>query len=786
MKTQISKALLLLFALPLFFLSNPANAATFNQVVRGTLIDRDTKQPIIGANIVLVNSNPIIGASTNENGEFRLENIKNGRITLSITCLGYEKLTAPNIQVISGKECVLELEMAESFETIGEIKVNGHNGKRGEVLNEMAIISARAFTVDETKRYAGSLDDPSRMVSAFAGVTTDPAGLNEIVVRGNSPKGIQWRLEGLEIPNPNHFSHQGNTGGPINALSSNMLSTSDFYTGAFSPEYGNALSGIFDMKMRTGNNEKHEFTLGVGALGIDVAAEGPFKKGNKSSYNLNYRYSTLSLLDNMGLVDFGGVPRYQDLSFKTNFITKNAGTFSVFGLLGLSEIDVNQTNAKNDTVFKGTQQSRFGVIGLNHLIHVNNNSFFKTSVAFSNNGSGVNGESLFSDDKFYESMKRDWNNNTLQVSTRYSNRINNNLRIIAGIEYKHMFYDMKDDFRYDDDFRWRTNIDMKENTGMLESFVNCKYRVVKNVNIVAGLHYTNFLLNNSQALEPRAAIKWDITPKSSLNFGYGKHSMPENIVTYFANVYDENMVASTPNKNLGLTKANHFIVGYDQQLTKNMKAKIELYYQGLYDMPVENLDTSNFSIVDPFANNIIPLVNEGEGRNYGAEFTLERFFDNSYYFLVTGSLYKTEYKTLTNVWHNTVFDGTYAFNFLAGKEFILGKPEKGNTLNLNTRVVYNGGRRNLAVNVDESRKNGYAVYDYSNPYEDRLSNIFQLNFTASLKLNRKKVTHELLLDFFNITNNQAGIREYYNTISKDLDYEKQLGIMPNVMYRIHF
>nr|HPR60228.1 carboxypeptidase-like regulatory domain-containing protein [Prolixibacteraceae bacterium] len=531
MKTQIIKKLF--FAALLIFTINQLNAQTFTQVVRGTVIDADTKSPIVGANIVVAKSDPFIGTVSDIDGIFRLEKINPGRITLYVTCMGYEKLTIPNISVISGKETFLELGMTHSFEMLSEVSVKNGNGKGSEVLNEMAIISARAFTVDETKSYAGSLDDPSRMVSAFAGVTSDASGVNEIIVRGNSPKGVQWRLEGVEIPNPNHFSHQGTTGGPINALSSNMLGTSDFYTGAFAPEYGNVLSGIFDMKMRTGNNEKHEFTIGLGAMGIDVATEGPFKKGNRSSYNINYRYSTLSLVDKLGLVDFGGVPRYQDLSFKTNFITKKAGTFSLFGLGGYSEIDVSQLDKKEETVFQGTQMSKFGVAGLNHLLLINQNSFLKTTVSVSNNGSWFEAESRFSDNQFYESMKRDWNKNALQFSTRYSNSINNNLRLMVGAEYKHMFYNMNDQLRYQNDTTWRTNIDMKESTGLFESFASIKYRIARNLNMVGGLHYTNFLLNNSQAIEPRLAIKWNISPRSNFNIGYGKHSMPENIVTYF-------------------------------------------------------------------------------------------------------------------------------------------------------------------------------------------------------------------------------------------------------------
>ena len=779
-------ALLIIFCLTMGISFANNNTAVFTQMVRGTVIDQDSKSPLVGVNVILLNSNPMVGTSTDVDGNFRLENVTVGRISLKFTYLGYEPRVVPNIMVESGKECIVNVEMTESLEQIDEIIVNGGR-KRGEVLNEMSLLSSRTFTVEETKRYAGSLDDPSRMVSAFAGVTNDPEGLNEIVVRGNSPKGIQWRLEGVEIPNPNHFSFESMTGGPINALSSNMLATSDFYTGAFAPEYGNVMSGIFDMKMRVGNNEKREYTLGLGALGIDVAAEGPFKKDYNGSYNFNYRYSTLALLDNLNLVDFGGVPKYQDLSFKVNLPTKKAGNFSIFGLGGLSGINVSTLNADSVEVEKGYQEGQFGVVGLNHVYQINNNSFIKTTISAANNGTRVNFDSKFDDEQFHEVNRGSWFKNTLTASIKYSNKINSKHRIVLGAEYKHFFYNMLDENYYREEERWKKHIDMNENAGLFEAFASWKYRIANNLTMVSGVHYINFLLNNSQAIEPRAALKWEISPKSSFNIGYGKHSMTESIVTYYSNVYDKNWNKTTPNLDLDLTKANHYILGYEQRIMKNLNSKIELYYQDLYNVPVENTDSSNYSILNEQHGYIQrALVSKGKGRNYGLEFTLERYFQDSYYFLFTTSLYKSEYKTLNDVWLNTRFDGNYAFNFLVGKEFVIGNPEKGRILNLNTRFMYNGSRKHLPLDMEASKAAGYSIYDYTNPYTHRLDDVFQMNLTVSMKFNRKKTTHEIFIDVYNLLNNQAKVSEYYNPYTQAREYGTQLSMLPNIMYRIHF
>lgn len=762
------------------------NTAIYTQIVRGTVIDKDSKSPLAGVNVIMLNSNPIVGTSTDADGNFRLGNVTIGRINLKFSFMGYEPKTVPNIMVESGKECILNVELTESLAQIDEVIVNGGR-KRGEVLNEMSLLSSRTFTVEETKRYAGSLDDPSRMVSAFAGVTNDPEGLNEIVVRGNSPKGIQWRLEGVEIPNPNHFSFESMTGGPINALSSNMLATSDFYTGAFAPEFGNVMSGIFEMKMRTGNNEKHEFTLGVGALGMDVAAEGPFKKGYGGSYNFNYRYSTLALLDNLKLVDFGGVPKYQDLSFKVNLPTKKAGNFSIFGLGGLSGINVSIADANEIEIEKGYQECQFGIVGLNHIYQINTNSFLKTTLSASNNGARLSFESRFDDELFREVNHGSWYKNTLAASLKYSNKLNSKHRIILGAEYKHFFYNMLDENYFKQEEKWKENINLNKNAGLFEAYASWKYRIASNLTMVSGLHYINFLLNNSQAIEPRAALKWEVTPRSSFNLGYGKHSMTESIVTYYSNVYDANWNKTTPNLDLDLTRANHYIFGYEQRIMKNLNSKIELYYQDLYNVPVENLDSSNYSILNEQHGYIQrALVSKGNGRNYGLEFTLERFFQNSYYFLFTTSLYKSEYKTLNNVWLNTRFDGNYAFNFLVGKEFVIGDPEKGRILNLNTRFMYNGSRKHLPLDLEASREVNYSIYDYTNPYTHRLDDVFQMNLTVSMKFNRQNTTHEIFIDVFNLMNSKAKVSEYYNPYKHEREYGTQMSMLPNIMYRIHF
>ena len=285
----------------LIFLNGIVTAQGITQTIKGKVLDKESQVSLPGANVVILGTNPVIGTVSDMDGNFRLENVPVGRYTIQISFIGYESITIPEILVGSGKEVVLEAGLKESINELDEVVVKAHS-RKDRPLNSMATISARSFTVEETRRYAGGLDDPARMVSAFAGVTTGNLQDNAIIIRGNSPKGVAWHIEGVDVPNPNHFSG-GNVagGGAVNVISGQLLSNSDFFTGAFPAEYGNALAGVFDIKLRTGNYEKREYAFQAGLLGIDFAAEGPFVKGNNASYLFNYRYSTFGLLKDLGL-----------------------------------------------------------------------------------------------------------------------------------------------------------------------------------------------------------------------------------------------------------------------------------------------------------------------------------------------------------------------------------------------------------------------------------------------------------------------------------------------------
>ena len=794
-----------------------AFSQNLTQTVRGTIIDTDSKLPIIGVQIVIAGTEPLIGTTTDEDGKFRFESISLGRITLQLSYIGYENKTLPNIVVNSGKEVVLNLNMQESFETLDEVVVVANKNK-GAALNDMSLISARSISIEQTERFAGSFNDPSRILSNFAGVTSTQDGSNDIIVRGNSPKYIQWRLEGLEITNPNHFADQNAVGGGISALNNNLLATSDFYTGAFSPEFGDVLSGVYDVKLRAGNNEKFEATFGFGLLGTDLTLEGPLKKGYGGSFLVNYRYSTISLVNDIGLADIDGLLKFQDAAFKIVLPTKKIGTFSIFGLGGLSSFKLEDVKPDLwDTPGNGSLSSdisedfdkgtHLANVGINHTLPINGNSYIKTSLSFSSNGIDddvieskstkiLDGQGDFLRDSIISkqvNFQGRLENSTYRGAITYNNKLNAKNKIQIGTKYSLFDYN-NNQSRFKEDGTTRFNvIDFKENMSTVRNFISWKYRLNEDITIVSGIQNMNVLLNNKSTLEPRVAVKWKLNNTSSFNAGYGKHSTMESIHNYFTKVELDDGSVIQPNKDLGLLKAHHYVLGYEKRFTKNLMAKVEVYYQALYDLPVENNDTSFYATINEGLDfRYVDLVNEGTGKNYGIELTLERFLANNYYFLINGSLYNSTYKSLEGVERNTQYNGNYLVNVLMGKEFQnLGK-KKNQTLSLNGKIFYGGGKKiipllrdaqgNIAVDSDN---NNY--WDYEKAYEKKLENIYQVTVSASYKFNRPKATHEIFINLDNVTNTKGKVSEYYDENEENsVGHLTQFGLFPNLMYRVYF
>ncbi len=775
-----------------------AQKANYKQNIRGVIIDKDTETPLAGASVVLLNHSPLTGCTSDADGKFILKNIPVGRVSLKISFIGYNTIILNNLMLTSGKELVITVKLKERVILTDEITVKPKI-RKDQPVNKMATVSARSFTVEETERYAGSLGDPSRMVANFAGVSSVNDSRNDIIIRGNTPTGLLWRLDGIEIPNPNHFGSLGTTGGPISMLNNNVLTNSDFFTSAWPAQYGNAISGVFDLKMRSGNNENHEFTGQAGFGGFEIGAEGPIKKGG-ASYLINYRYSTLSVFNflgfNIGVGD--AVPQYQDLTFKLNIPTSKAGTFSLFGLGGMSFIKLYDSEKKPDTDVAysiGGYDTYFGsdmgVMGLSHLYFFNKNINLKTAVSFYGTRITTLVDSLVFDENhqvipelkggYYRGYMKEKH---IATSAVLKYKINRKNLIEAGIKFNVIYPNYIDSAHFNNSFETLT--DIKGRYLLLKTFIEHKLRFNDKITLNTGIYSQYFALNHSKSLEPRVGIKYDLSHNQSINFGYGLHSQTQVGVVYFYQTLLPDGTYIKTNEELEFTYSNQFVTGYNKLITDNTRVKIETYYQALSNIPVKK-SFPEYSLInsgDDFYYDVQDsLINKGTGKNYGIELTLERFLSKGLYYLFTASIFNSKYKGYDGIERNTAWNGNYIFNALAGYEFKAGKH---GLLSTNFKTTLAGGKRYVPINLEESAKQNKTVYDWDNAYKNRYSDYFRIDLRFSYKLNGKKINQEWAVDLQNVTNHKNIFRQVYNKQTGGLSNNYQTGFFPVIMYRINF
>ncbi len=786
MKTQNRFKLIFYAAFFLAYLMGQSQDLTQN--IKGLILDQDSNSPLIGATVVVLGSDPLLGSITDIDGSFRITDVPIGRVTLKVSYIGYEDRIIPNLLINSSKEFIMDITLEESFESLEEVVITAKKDK-SEVLNEMSLVSARSFSVEETKRFAGSFNDPARLASAFAGVANSPEGNNDIIVRGNSSRGILWRLEGIEIPNPNHFASDGATGGPINALSSNMLADSDFMSGAFAPEYGNALSGVFDMKLRRGNYDQREYTFGLSSLGIDLAAEGPLGLNN-GSYVANYRYSSLDLLDRAGVVDFGGVPRYQDLTYNFYLPLSKKHFLTVFGLGGISSIStVDEDDDTEENLMRNEFESTMGTAGFIHNYLINDNSYLKSFVSLSRTSLASTSDLPTADDneQYYNVFNDDFTKTYIRTGSTYGHKFNSRNKIEAGFIYNRIGYNMVQNALNYDSNVMENQLEDEGNTDRIQGFATWKFRVTEDLTMTSGAHLNGLTLNDSYSIEPRLAVRWDFTKGKALSLGGGIHSKMESPAVYLWKFQDENGLVTQPNRNLELSKAAHVVLGYDQQIGPYTHFKSEVYYQHLYDSPIENDPNSTYALLnetEDFEPRV--LVNDGKGRNYGVELTLERYLHKGFYYLTSASVFNSLYTPGDGIERKTAYASDYIFNFLGGKEFEVGNPDKNRVLFVNAKISLLGGKRYTPIDLPASIEAGEGVRQEDRPFSVKSDDLFIPNLSIGIRRDRPKSTHEFKIDVQNVMNNSAVVQEYYIQQTQEIEELTQLEMFPTISYTINF
>lgn len=803
----------ILLLICVLFVGNFLSQEQITQNVKGKVVDAESRYPLIGAKLFLTSTDSSVTRRqmTDVDGRFIFKDVPIGKYNLRVTYSLY-LANKTTITVNSGKEVVLNIDLQEDITTTDEIEVVGR--KNGEVLNEMATVSAQQFSVEETDRYAGSRGDPARMASNFAGVQGADDSRNDIVIRGNSPIGLLWKVEGIDIPNPNHFAVSGSTGGPVAILNNKILANSDFFMSAFPADYGNSIAGVFDLRLRNGNSDKHELTGQFGFLGTEAMAEGPINKEKRSSYLVMGRYSTLSMFQAMGIsIGTDAVPVYGDGAVKLSFPLKNGGHIGVFAIGGASKIDIkvsDQTSYSEEAFGEGDRDQYFstamGVVGATYKKSLSKSTYFESTIAQTydrqrsqhdylirsldtNMVDGMESVSIRTD-SIYPLMGYEFRNYKTALFGSINHKINKQHILRVGLNVDGFYIDNIDSALNQAHDTFITRHDYEGTAALIQPFIQYKWKVNSKMDFTAGIHSQYFSLSDSWSYaEPR--LGWQLRLKNNqvLKAGAGLHSQTQPIYQYTYQSYNNEGEPQRLNMDMDFTKSIHTALGYEKTFKNALQIKSEAYYQYLYNIPVDQYPSA-FSLLNQGSGfqRFFPddLVNEGTGTNYGIELTIQKYFNRSFYFLITGSLFESKYKGSDGIERNTDFNGNYAVNFLAGKEF---KINDKNMISAGIKVTAAGGRRYGYVDVYQTLANNELVFKDSLFNTRQFRDYFRLDFKVTYRLNTQRLTHEIGLDLVNITGRQnilglAYAPDLADPTAEPIAERYQLGFLPIFYYRV--
>ncbi len=754
------------------------------QTVRGTVIEKDTRQAVIGATVEIKDLAEPRGTVTDIDGSFILTEVPVGRHVLECSYLGFEPWISDGVIVNSARELVVDIEIKEAAHSLGEVVITAVNSPAAPV-NELAVLSARSFTAEETKRYAASVSDPGRMAQSFPGVQPSKDSEGDIVIRGNSSVGLLWRLEGVDILNPNHFARLGGASGGITIFSISMLGRSDFSTGAFPAEYGNALSGVFDMKFRNGNSEKREYTFRAGMLGLDFSTEGPMKKGN-GSYLMNYRYSTLGILNELGLHLVGERVdnTFQDLAFNINLPSKSGkSTFKLWGMGGLSyeKESVIQNHeewrALGDSLQTETASDVF-VAGLTNTFMVDDKSYLKTTLAAMGQ-EVILKRTIFSKEETTQVIQdEDHTQFRFSLASFYNRKLNAQWNLKSGFQLSANQYDLQGDTLNDSGAGMRNVIDGDGMYWLFQPYTQFSYRPSTKWTVNFGVNGMFFTLNDKISLEPRLGIKRQLSDNQSLSFAYGLHSRQVPLGSYFVKVDGE-----TPNTDLDLIKAHHFVLAYDHQFKNSLRFHAEVYYQSLLNVPVGIAAPQTywvFNDIEGYSEEA--LVSKGTGTNMGLDLTLERSFKRGIFFILNTSIFDSTFEPLNGKTYDTQYNSNFTASFTGGKEWSF---DNNGVLQLGLKGVFANGLPSTPL-LDENLPGASPLYDEANPLSESGPAYFRPDIRIAYRKDNPKAAWSLALDLFNafnIKNERAFGWEFNSDLSK-WERQAQSGLIPVLSFQI--
>lgn len=709
---------------------------------------------------------------TDVDGAFRFTAVPSGIHRVQTSFLGYRPVLVPEVWLRSGKVEVLDVAMQPASTEMGEVIVEGLAPRT------MSPVSSYALTVEQSLRYPAAFFDPARLASTRPGVASTNDQANHFSIRGNGPSSNAWLLEGAEIVNPNHLTNAGTasdyptlSGGGVTILSAQMLGTSQLLTGGMPTAYGNALGGIMDLQLRRGVTDGPAFTAQAGLLGLDISAEGPFAKGGGSSYLVNYRYSTVGLLNAMG-VDLGDEEiTFQDLSFHVSAPLGRA-RISLFGMGGLSSNEFTALEDSTEWEFDKdsqniTYKAAMGALGSTLHVPLGERAIWHTTLVASENDQTRDADGIIFR-RFTFSEEHRLNERKLTAVSYIRGSLGTRLSYQFGGSVMERVVD-------------KTTALVEQTAGnLVRPYAHASIAVTDRLRLDAGLAYAHYTFNGSEAFEPRAILQYRTGQKTSLAVAAGQRSQLPQVQSFPVR---ENADLLN-NEHIGLTLTQDIVIAVDHAFRPHIVLHAEVFIQQLMDVPVSDTSgivfspaqgTSMANIWD--APLVMDLVPTGEGTNQGFELSLQHLFHRRLFYSVNATLYDATAMDTYGDSYNARWNTGFIGNLVVGKEFEKQKEELKRTWGVNGRVNGMGGQR-LPMP-------GQPFTD-GEPWGDQLATYYRLDLRIYLKREREGRSGMWALDLQNVTNAQNEAYRYFDTRKNEMVIKYQLGLIPNLSYRIEF
>lgn len=795
----------------------PANPMPLEGTIRGKIIDRVSKKPLTDGFVELLNFSPrrVVRVDT-LTGHFEFKFIPIGRHRLVVRVEGYEEAYEMNINVVAGSEQFMTLQLTEKIVGVKDpLKQQDIGVGTTRYSSMLALrqkdpfilmdntIGEQRFNIEQMNNFAGSRNDPARMASNFSGISNADDTRNDIVVRGGTPLGVQWLLEGLPINNPNHLGLIGTTSGYFPILNVNVIGEGDFRLGAFSSQYANTTTGIFDIHLRNPETKRLNTTAQLGWNGAELVLQGPlFSK--RTSFIIAGRYSILPFFNTLGIYDFNAksMPRMYDINFNFQYVTKIGNEFNIFGFHGNSTLHTKAVDEEFSNIFNPAPRADVDwennntVLGVKYRHFFSNNFFWQTTVG--GNRTYNNQEHTYYKETIdglmpFKGLYSRMFQTTFSLSTFVNNKVNTKLSWRGGLMVQHRvneFLEMHNRYNISPAVYYND----LDNNQFMHFYAHANYRLMPDFSLQIGAAALYNNLNKQFVAEPRLNLSWDIAEHHQLDIIYTlQHQEISTRISYLQLPIIDPIAGITTYdrsaRDLKMMANHYFMLEYAYQPKSHIQFKLSPYYKMWFDIPVQANELSGYSVFNvdsrlPYNLPKFPLKSTGTAENYGIDFTAIYHLNKGLQINYTFSYFNASYTGSDGIKRNARFDRDWLTRLSASKEWILNKL-KGHSFFASTTFTVAQGERYTPIDQVQSAYFNDEILT-NQWFENRTPMYMRWDFKVGFRLNTKKLTQYFYIDVTNVLGRKNVLTYHYDTDNLRVTPIYQYGRMPELFYRIQF